>query len=219
MNRDEHRERATETAPVVDNKRAAIYPVDTQAHGTWCAVNTAGVVFSLLNRYDQIHYQPTLSRGQIILQHLDCDSVQAVLNKLCNVAMTNYAPFSLFINTFTQSVLVHWNGLALSEQRYAAEPYTSFSSSALQAEQVLPWRQQQFNAWVKAGAPHTAQGMPTYNILQPEQHKTFAPFMSRPQACTKSITQFTVTSQNIISKYWPQSQLPQGEFERLEQPR
>lgn len=219
MNRDEQRDRAAEQAPAFDTHRGAIYPIDTQAQGTWCAVNTAGIVFSLLNRYDKIGYQPMASRGQIILQLLDSASVQLVLQKLQTLTLADTAPFSLYINTDQHSVLLHWNGRALSEQWQAAAPYASFSSSALQAEQVLPWRQQQFAAWVKAGAEHTAQGLPTFNILQPAEHKAFAPFMSRPQACTKSITQFTVTPHSITSKYWAQSQLPQGAYDYQTQSR
>lgn len=219
MNRDELRDRATEQAPKYFKAAVeAIYPIDTQAKGTWCAVNAYGLVFSLLNRYDNIDYHANISRGNIILKLLACENAEDVLKNIQQLNIKQYAPFSLFINGFAESILIHWDGNNLHTNNIENQRFYSFTSSSWLAAEVLPWREQQFKIWLDKGAEHNQQGLPTYNLLQPKNKSDYAPLVSREHSYTKSITQFNLTSDKAVCRYWSENQLPEGKYQEIKMP-
>ncbi|WP_440905585.1 NRDE family protein [Catenovulum sp. SX2] len=77
--RDEQRSRAPALLPQVDEKLAAVYPLDPQGQGTWIATNKQGQTWCLLNLYAEPNAEPTNirpiqaknSRGEIILMCLE----------------------------------------------------------------------------------------------------------------------------------------------------
>lgn len=212
MNRDERRDRQAEVPPQrYDHQQSLrLYPLDSDANGTWFGVNQLGICLSLLNRYDSIDYTASKSRGLIIPDLLLLDSVQTIKAALLDMALGQFSPFTLFINTAYDSAVAQWDGRNLAINKPMVGAYMHISSSSWQSDDVLPWRKSLFETWVEQGAEHNAQGMPSYNLMQPEGWAKYAPRVSRENAYTKSITQYAIYAKQVQAKYWSEQVLPNG---------
>ncbi len=211
MNRDERRDRLPEIALDLYQEKF-LYPVDSEAQGTWCGANQFGLSLCLLNRYDEIAYEPSKSRGLLIPSLLACETLEQLKLEIVDIDLSVYAPFTLFVNNIDHGELLHWDGKTFIVEKPFGQTHTHFSSSSWNAKRVLPWREREFTRWAEQGASNNKQGMPTYNLLQPKGEEAFAPFVSRDNAYTKSITQFIINDESVEGRYWPEEALPKGDF-------
>lgn len=196
MNRDEARNRAPESPPMLAETStgpAWIAPRDGASGGTWMGVNALGLVACLLNRYvDATPAAPgAASRGEIVPGLLAQGTLKAARTWLEHaVDPARYAPFTLVLVDAEASVVAGWDGRAIEWSALAA-PWAMVTSSLFDSEQVLAWRTEAFAAWRAAGAPFEG-ALPAFHLLQPAGEAFCAPLMSRPVSCTRSITQAEV---------------------------
>src|SRR5512139_3976242 len=135
-NRDELRTRPRAEPPreVRFGSRRAILPIDPQGGGTWIAVNDAGLVMALLNRYPDSLPMPSgpVSRGEIIpslLHHGRLDEAVAAASKL---PADRYAPFRLLVADRGSVVeLVELDGRLTVHPARSLERPLLFTSSGL----------------------------------------------------------------------------------------
>ncbi len=100
-NRDELRARPKATPPVERRfgDRRALLPIDVQSGGTWLAVNDAGLMMALLNRYPDSVPAPSgpASRGEIIPALLSHASAAEAVEAAARMELERYAPFRLLV--------------------------------------------------------------------------------------------------------------------------
>ncbi|MFW6163537.1 MAG: NRDE family protein [Planctomycetota bacterium] len=214
MNRDERRERAAETPPVVHPAQgdapAWVAPIDSQSGGTWMGANDRGLVACLTNRYlprDAEPRGPRPSRGAIIPALLARGGHQAARTWLAEAFdPTDYASFTLLLCSPVGREVVQWpaeQGLVRHDWG-EGEGWAQFSSSSWRTEEVLAWRRARFAEWLAAGAEHVGH-LPAYHLLQPDGLAEWAPLMARDVSVTRSITQVVVepAAGHLTLRYWP----------------
>lgn len=216
MNRDERRDRAAELQPQIYTD--ALYPLDSEAGGTWFGINKYGVCLSLLNRYDAINYTAKRSRGLLIPELLIYRTVSSIKAALLKIDLKDFAPFTLMINTFDTCEIIQWSGQEFILQHPMISEYMHLSSSSWKPKAVLPWRQTAFEEWVENGAQYHKNKLPLYNLHQPLGKADYAPLVSREQSYTKSITQYHCQNAQVSSFYWNDKALPNGKPVSLTMP-
>ena len=104
FNRDELKTRQRAELPRVHcaaNGVEYIAPIDTDAGGTWIAVNTFGVTICLLNDYrapdPDIPAHLIRSRGEVVAKLGGCDSADTVRQALENLTLQNYRGLRLVV--------------------------------------------------------------------------------------------------------------------------
>lgn len=213
MNRDEARIRVQEKPPqLVQNAHGPHYmaPIDGQAGGTWFGVNDQAVHACLLNRYlpddsHKIYSNPNRpSRGRIIVELLAQGNEDNALEWLDEVFHPEpYPSFCLLVMGPENTYSFGWDGHNLEKRNHSGE-WLMFSSSSWRTEEVLAFRQNEFDAWVRRNAPFDGL-IPSIHLWQPADRMEWAPLMDRDFSATRSITQ-TVTDfskRQTEMRYWP----------------
>ena len=127
MNRDEQRTR--DEAEQLSITEEGCFPIDSVSSGTWVGVSTHGIVFALLNRYQDKHKSDvTYSRGTIIPALLTCVDLDAVTRQLQMFNTAQFAPFDCFAITPQQLTHAAWNGEMLS---ITTQPCTNLFATSL----------------------------------------------------------------------------------------
>lgn len=135
FNRDELHTRKPAFKPVIfSSKLKYIAPVDADSGGSWLAVNEAGLIIALLNRYDPFEPETPLSRGNLVVESAQFDTIQETVNYLNSIDLKNFKPFQLLIlgtnNTdagILQKKILNWNGIKVTEQTTQVNMLTSSS--------------------------------------------------------------------------------------------
>jgi transport and Golgi organization protein 2 len=101
-NRDELRTRPLALPPRIHHlgQRRAAFPMDPQGGGTWIGVNDAGVVVALLNANPTTRpsgNDATRSRGHIVLDLLQCESLRHAIAGAENLDPRPFGPFRVVI--------------------------------------------------------------------------------------------------------------------------
>jgi hypothetical protein len=198
--RDEQRSRpAALPARITTHEgRAAWWPVDAQAGGTWIGVNDLGIVLGLLNvggpavRHAAQHAH-RLSRGLIIPALLGSPSLEAAAERARRLSPGDYPPFRLVIT----------DGYAIFEQRsdgvafdapdpapWRTEPRL-WTSSSLGDQLVQGPRRDLFDRTV--GAEGTAASQDAFHRTLWPECAHLSPMMERADARTVSLTTIEVT--------------------------
>ena len=214
MNRDEFRSRAPETPPKLPGEAAdAIYPIDTQAGGTWIGVNRHGVCACLTNQYlgsevDIGESEPVgagKSRGMIIPEVLEAGCWQEVANTVKSIDPTDFSPFNLMVFAIGKPwVEFDWPGQGELSAREVGPDRFMLTSSSWNTDSVMAWRRQKYEEWLLA--PRYLGTLPTFHLLQPRDMEEWAPLMSREKTHTRSITQVEVDNEKkeIHVRHWPE---------------
>ncbi|BCD97614.1 NRDE family protein [Marinagarivorans cellulosilyticus] len=213
MNRDEAVNRPE---GVVQHKRSPSgdllrwFPTDAATGGTWFGVGCAGLVFALLNRYQDsqvLGNTAVVSRGAIIPRLLQCRSTDEVAQHLSLAYCGNFSPFDLLVFIGGLCHQFSWNGKQLEKQQHAISGGFFYTSSSINMAQVLDFRSQQFRGFVQqykyysryefsdyvVSALHSLQGdNPSYSIN-----------MMRSNRQTRSICQVRVAAGKVECDYWP----------------
>lgn len=99
-NRDEQLSRAPALPPTLwtADTRRVLMPIDPSSGGTWIAANDAGLVFTLLNTYDEpgVH-AGDVSRGTIIPALIASATISDALSMALRLPVSRFAPFRLLI--------------------------------------------------------------------------------------------------------------------------
>jgi uncharacterized protein with NRDE domain len=100
-NRDERRTRPTALPPVrrAFGNHCAVFPIDPVAGGTWIAVTSAGLGFTVLNRNDaqQPKREYQHSRGLIIPELLSAETLEEAVDRVFDLEAAQFVPFRLVL--------------------------------------------------------------------------------------------------------------------------
>lgn len=193
MNRDEQRIRDSERSPFLWGAPEVFAPQDTKAKGTWIGMNAAGKIVALLNGYQQNDGNiAQKTRGEIIPKILSGEEITPTL----------YASFHLIEITKEQIKHSHWDGQDFTQNIMPDQEWIFFTSSSWKQEAVTQARREKFQQWVGRGA-QIKESLPIIHLQYDSEETEQSVLMARDDACTKSITQFEVTSDHLGCRYWP----------------
>ena len=144
FNRDELKTRQRALPPSLHSSESGVSflsPTDTDAGGSWLAVNEYGLTICLLNNYDAPEPLPrhTHSRGEIVRTLATSASLDELRSHLLSMSLTSYRGFDLvvFANEITQ---FRWDTRELVEQ----QPVQPLTSSSYKSELVCEARRQHY---------------------------------------------------------------------------
>lgn len=206
FNRDERRTRSTATPPreFSAGSLQAIAPRDGDFNGTWIGVNQRGVTLALLNRYqDAEHFEPqepVTSRGLLVLDLLDAESLQAVTQRVEAAAHNVFRPYTL-IAFAPQSPprMWEWNGDLLSS-RELGEADLPVTSSSFEFPSVSDYRRELFRKMAD-GHDFASESLLRYHRFHDSEHPAHSPAMARPDALSLSLTWVHVDERRVWMRY------------------
>ena len=213
MNRDELWSRGAAEPPreLDRDGMPVLAPLDTDAGGTWIAVNAAGVVLCLLNRYpsNEPGWQrpagagesapsPRESRGALVLRHSSARSAAEVPVRLARADLRRYSPFTLLaIDRDTDPSLSRWDGFRLEVAR--AEP--PIASSSFDEQAVIAARVATYRAIV--GAEPTRDALRAYHRSHLPHRGPYSVCAHRDDGGSRSLTEVHVGADEIVMRYEP----------------
>jgi hypothetical protein len=213
MNRDERLERAPEEAPRripgEPGRPSWLAPFDSESGGTWIGVNERGVASCVLNGYEPLDEalrgNPAVpSRGSIIPRILEGQDGGGPARLPDALDFSAYPSFTLLVASKDGGEVLRWQrGAGLT--REAVLPGTTFlTSSSWREPDVADWRSRAFAAWRAAGEPVT-NGLPAFHVVVAAGDEASAPFMTRPDSATRSVTQVRVDASRGVASlaWWP----------------
>lgn len=206
MNRDEQRSREEEGKLFFSDDTC--FPLDKLSQGTWIGMNNNGLVFALLNRYQEPHYKNNMrSRGEIIPALLHSFTTQEAVQKLKEFTFEKFNPFDLVIISIEKLLQVTWNGQHLKiEDKDFQKPFFITSSSE-KIEEVLEYRQDIFAEFTKNYSNNAEFILQKLHLQCAKDYENLSICMSREKTHTKSATQIIISSDAIEMFYWPKIQV------------
>ncbi len=195
FNRDELRSRGPEVAPSFEQQRGVSYvaPSDSDAGGTWIAVNEFGLTVCLLNGYVESRGPARghwTSRGQLVRSLADLPTITAAWNRLSPAALVEYPPcVVVIVPPEGRGLVARWDGLdvVLDGQGERQLPVTS---SSYEQNGVQAARRETYRTMVAepgGDAPPDAESLRAFqNYVTPEGPTAYTPTMARPDAATRS---------------------------------
>lgn len=214
MNRDELHERGPALPPQERTTDGVHFlaPIDTDADGTWIAVNELGVTVGLLNRYPA-GYAPSTglpfrSRGKLVLSLAGAGSAADAVEALLASAVSDYRPFTFFAMDDAEIDGVVWDGDG-DPRRFS--PQMPLSSSSFRGAEVVAARQALFEREL-AGAGGTAgelrspdripvNRLRAFHAAHDPERGAFSVCMKRPDAATKSFSHVSVDRDTVRFHY------------------
>lgn len=208
MNRDELRTR--KEAGLLYSRSSGdvrlFYPVDASSGGTWFGVNNRGVVLCLLNRYQAPEVVNPVSRGEIIPRALEQGDFAAIDAWLQHLDYSQYNPFDLFLVRKKKVRHFSWDGETCLEEEVEFKNWYIFSSSSINTEEVLAYRQNIFQAWNRemgnqlSDASEILRG---FHLIQVDGMESLSVLMEREKSHSKSVIQADIGSKELELKYIP----------------
>ncbi|MDT8389940.1 MAG: NRDE family protein [Lentisphaeria bacterium] len=205
FNRDEKRDRPCALPPRVRRLRGVrvICPTDTQAGGTWLAVNQHGLAVGLLNHYPEcrppVPEQPR-SRGQLVLEVAASPSAAAVEAVLSRVNLAVYQPFTLLaLARGEPPVALNWNGKRIEPRIPPAMPLTSssFATEAVAVARRAAFEDTPGNAVLSP----SAERLIAYHRSHLPSRGPYSVCMHRQDARTVSFSHIKVTAIKAVFEY------------------
>jgi Transport and Golgi organisation 2 len=203
MNRDDliDRPEAPPKPPGV-SPNEIIAPRDLQAGGTWIGLNQFGLVGCLLNRYDQSAPANARSRGRIIPEALQqAVRVDEAAAQIANLELDTYAPFTCVILSRGDAVRLDWTGASFLSEVIPNLPSWMITSSSISEPDVRAKRSHLFDETLTSGDP-SADKLAQFHAQSSEVDAWWSPWMARPLAHTKSITQVLLEPNTSQMRYW-----------------
>ncbi len=212
VNRDELRGRAREIEPSIVRESPGhpvrVAPMDGERRGTWVGANDDGVIGCLLNRYrpgDEvlIGREDTPSRGWIIDELLTLRSPEVQGWLWDGFDPTPYPSFALVVLTPSGGSILKWEHGREAREQPLTLGWTMETSAFWQAGDVRAFRRTVFEQWCRDGC-EAAGGVPTFNLLQDEDHPEWSPLMTRRQSMTRSVTHVRASfrERTLDLRYW-----------------
>ncbi|MEM6795954.1 MAG: NRDE family protein [Acidobacteriota bacterium] len=205
-NRDELRSRREAEKPRAFRSEGVEFlaPTDTDAGGTWLAVNHFGITVCLLNRYRdaadlQTQAEGFRSRGLLVRDLANAASASVAWERLGREAMEIYRPFTLLVADGRGGPIeVAWNGRHLSVPTAAEPPLVSSSRDPLGVHRR---RRQLFAEQVPREA--TPAALEAFHRSHLPERGAISPCMHRSDARTVSFTRIRVTRREVEMAYAP----------------
>lgn len=197
FNRDEQRSRLPGLPPTLQQRNGMCFlaPTDPHHHGTWILVNDHGLILCILNHYPGVvlPYRPNApSRGLLPLLCADCHDAAEAMDRLLAIPSGAYMPFRFIAFSPGQDTQAVWDGKQVSATLLPPQG-GMLTSSAFCPDAVEQFRQMVFRT--KVGPVETA----SIEELSDFHHysasdKAYGIRMSRPDACTHSLTRISVSN-------------------------
>lgn len=202
MNRDEKRERPDELPPYKWPDSDFWAPQDKKANGTWFGVNEQGRIACLLNGYasaDTDNYV-RLSRGELVPRILKSDDIRSELQNLKHVCK-EYNSFRLYVIEGEVLFSFEWTGEDCQWNEVLLGQYYFYTSSSYRQDEIQEYRKQQYKNWQENGERYEGY-LPAIHLHKHKEDRAYGVLMDRPDACTKSITQYCVNNNQKVMRYW-----------------
>lgn len=203
MNRDERLSRVSAVPPEAHGREGlSILCPRELTGGTWIGVNSAGMVFSLINWYSQpdCAFGNPVSRGEVVRELLWARDSQGVVSFLGDLPLNRMNPFRLVVASLSERSLTEWRsgGGALERFKLSWKRHHWFSSSLDEAKANQTRRR------VCARLNSECIDLPSLRKLHRSHAPKAGPFsmcMHRDDACTVSYTEIDVRS-SAASMYY-----------------
>jgi len=193
-------------------------PIDPVGQGTWCAANSHGLTFGLLNFYQgRLPKGRLVSRGKIVKHCASLSSIAAAKDYIESLNLAKYAPFSLLcFESSPSSVsrmeheregvipsvrMLRWNGRALTDSLQ----YCPLISSSVDFDEVVSVRRGVYEDMLVSSKQ--GGGLPGVDDFR-QLHRSHLPTrsarsicMHREDAQTVSFSQVTVTAEAVTYRY------------------
>ncbi|MEM7618210.1 MAG: NRDE family protein [Pseudomonadota bacterium] len=202
MNRDEKKERPGEIPPYKWPDSDFWAPQDKKANGTWFGVNEQGRVVCLLNGYvaKDVTNNGSSSRGELVPRILQSDDVNLELKQLEH-SCEKYNSFRLFTIENGMLISCEWTGEEYNQNEEPLNEDYFYTSSSYEQDKVQLYRRERYNQWQKNGKSYECN-LPQIHLHKNEENSAYGVLMDRPDACTKSITQYCVNNNQKVMRYW-----------------
>ncbi len=175
-----------------------VYPVDAAANGTWVGCNSHGLAACLLNLY-QSDYQGVLSRGLIIPKLLENTSLKEAHTWLTDHFQTDlYSAFVLLLMDTQHLYRYQWDGEIFVNQRIDFNHWFLESSSSVDLENTLAYRHDKFFHWKEDNGK--ASDVLSFHLKR-DADASKSVCMAREKSHTKSISQVSVTQNDVEFRY------------------
>lgn len=213
MNRDEAIDRAEGAVELQKNAEGALeywYPTDAATKGTWFGVGSAGLVMTLLNRYQDSHLSKGVgftSRGAIIPSLLACSTITEIIQKMSPAYCGFFQPFDLLVFSGELCYQFAWDGGALRQLEHAIDRGFFYTSSSIDIEDVTVFRRNHFLHFVNhhKRRPSYEFSRDVVSVLhgaRDQKNPSWSINMQRPGRQTRSICQAQV-AEAVVCHYWP----------------
>ncbi|MFB6134649.1 MAG: NRDE family protein [Halanaeroarchaeum sp.] len=115
-NRDESPDRPSSPPAVTEGDPSVLAPRDERAGGTWMGINEHRVFAIVANRWTDRSLEATRSRGLLVRDILEADSVGAAVEVVrTETAAEEYAGFSVLVSTPAEARVLIWDGVLREE--------------------------------------------------------------------------------------------------------
>ncbi len=206
FNRDERRSRTPAQPPRLFDRAGVrvLHPIDPEGGGTWIAVSEHGLVLALLNEYETspAGAQPAtfVSRGTIIPALAASGVRRAVDVPLDLIDALRVRPFRLVIADDEEIVEVSSRGGKLSPAAADRSRSLIRTSSSVDPGLVCASRTRLFESMVSSGSWDAQE---RFHASSDPDRPAFGIAMSRPDACTVSVTTVDVFGDRVRMAYRP----------------
>lgn len=203
FNRDELRTRAPALPPTEALAEGVRYlaPTDTDAGGSWLAVNELGTTVGLLNAHPPAARTPQrlLSRGLLVRKLADLTGVDELEQKLSELDLERLRPFTLFaVSPGTPGLALGWDGSGLESR--PLEPPFLLSSSSIESDGADGARRALLQRFLHDRSSPAAAHLGFHRSHHPDRGP-LAPCMHREDARTVSFTRVEVTEAVVRIAY------------------
>jgi uncharacterized protein with NRDE domain len=203
FNRDERKSRRRAEPPTIQTCSDVEYlsPTDTDAGGTWIAVNQFGVTVCLLNHYqfEQIAtYKNWISRGEVVRQFATTKSLVEAQILFDTLDLEDYRAFRMFIIDIRGgNRLCVWDGHSARVECDVTKPK---SSSSVDAKHVKKIRKNLFDNLNLDESKRVRDYINFHASHLPKRSKESV-CMHRDDASTVSLSHVSVSSREISFRY------------------
>lgn len=201
-NRDEKRTRPAAESPATHERNGVSYmaPLDVEAGGSWIAVNEFAVSLCLLNAGST---PGKMSRGLLIPELIDSQTLDQVATKVSQMDLTSYAPFTLLaLDAGRPAMVIEWDGVS-QKLIPDAESLMPLTSSSFDTERVRQTRLETFDRLrQKAGRVDTAL-LFDFHQNHGEGPSAYSTCMHREDAATVSFSWIKVENGSAEFFYAP----------------
>jgi hypothetical protein len=211
FNRDESVLRGPARPPAVLERNGVrfIAPIDSDAGGSWLAVNEEGLSVAIANYYgvgppsDSLTSGRFVSRGLLLLSLADSAGRAAVAERLAAERLAEYRPFILIALEPGQPVVAFtWDSCRLSSGREARCPV---ATSGVSPRQVPASRARLFGRMRGAGRNLDAAALEEFHRSHLPEKGAFSVCMHRSDARTVSMSHVCVREGGVCLRYAPGS--------------
>lgn len=203
FNRDEQLSRRRAELPTIQKSETVEYisPTDSDAGGTWIAVNQYGITVCLLNHYqfEQIStYKKWISRGEIVRSFAITTDLKSAEQQFDNLGLDDYRAFRMFIiDSQGNNRLFIWDG---HSARIECNVTTPKSSSSVDSKNVKKKRKDLFRD-LNLIESKDAKKFIAYHASHLPSRSKDSVCMHRDDAKTVSLSHINVTDSGIEFSY------------------